>query len=728
MAETLDHEQHEEYEKARNLWAQIQRAQKDKFYQKWEKRSERIFKRYRDEREISSDDSNGSKRFNIFYSNVQTIAPAIYSRTPKPEVERRFKDSDPIGRMASQILERALEFDLQNYDFDQIMVQCRDDYLICGRSTAWVRYKPTFGPMLNEFGEEILDETGAVTQKVVYEEVLCDFVHYKDFLHNSARTWDEVSWVARKTYLCKEELEERFGEEKAEKVSLDFLPDDLDNQKDVSDDLVESSKKATVWEIWDKSNKKVYWITKGFGGLLDVKDDPLQLKEFFPCPRPLLGITTTQSCIPIPEFAQYQDQANELDEVTARIANLTSALKMAGVYDASKDSLKRLLSEACENELIPVEDWASFATQNGLKGCVDFLPIKEIAEVLMRLYEARERIKQEIYEITGIADIIRGSSSPSETATAQQIKGQFATLRLADRQRQMQRFARDIIAIKGEIIAEHFQIETLAQMSGVDLMNADAQQAFVPAVELLKNDTLRNFRIDIETDSTIAIDEDRDKQSRTEFLSAVTPFIQTAMGVIQSQPEYGPLMTELLMFSVRGFKAGRSLEGTIEQALATAQMKAQEAAQAPQQPDPEAMRIEGEMQIAQFKAQTQAEVAQAKMMADQQKAMTEAEMKKLSHALEMQKAQFEAALEQEKLRGTLELQAEKVRADMALKAYQSQDSNNISTMRDLSKSSQPAQPIVVNVDARQPVKKVGTITRTPDGNSIVTVEDAPQAF
>lgn len=729
MAKELSKQEAEEFELSRKVWSQIQRAQKEKYYEQWIKRAERIYKRYRDERDISSDSSN-SKHFNIFYSNIQTLQPAIYSRTPKPQVERRYKDKDPIGRAASQILERALDYDIQSYDFDQAMNQCRDDYLIAGRSQVWLRYKPTYGPLLNDMGEQQLDEFGKPLQKVVYEEVICDFIHFKDFIHQPARTWDEVGWVARLTYLSKDELEERFGEVKANQSSLDFLPDDLDNQKNITDADIEDCKKASVWEFWDKKTKKVYWVSKGCQGFLDVKDDPLGLKNFFPCPRPLLGITTTQTCIPVPEFAQYQDQANELDEVTARISCLTTAIKVSGVYDASKEGLKRLLSEGAENQLIPEEDWPSFAQQGRLKGSVDFMPIGEIAETLMRLYDARERIKQEIYEITGIADIIRGSSSPSETATAQQIKGQFATLRLADRQRQMQRFVRDVIAIKGEIIAEHFEPETLAQMVGIDIMSPEAQQFFMPAIELLKNETLRNFRIDIETDSTIAIDEQQDKEARTEFLQAVTPFIQTAMGVIQSQPEYGPLMTEMLMFSVRGFKAGRSLEGSIESAMEAAQMKAQEAANQPPPPDPEAMKVEAQMQIAQFKAQSEAEKNQAKMAADQQKAMLEAEMKKLSHALEMQKAQFEAALEQEKLRGTLELQAEKVRSDMALKAYQAQDSTNLMTMKDLSadKPTAAMPPIVVNVDAKQPVRKIGTITRTPDGNSIVTVEDAPPAL
>jgi hypothetical protein len=62
---------------------------------------------------------------------------------------------------------------------------------------------------------------------------------------------------------------------------------------------------------------------------------------------------------------------------------------------------------------------------------------------LESLYEAREKVKQDLYDITGIADIIRGVSDPSETMGAQQIKSNFATLRIGDHQRAVQEFARE---------------------------------------------------------------------------------------------------------------------------------------------------------------------------------------------------------------------------------------------------------------------------------------------
>ena len=112
----------------------------------WLKRCERIDKRYKDGRENATDAPRAKRRFNIFWSNVETLKPAIYARTPKADVGRRYKDSDPVGRVASELIERALNYSGDAYDFDGRMKACRDQFLIVGRATAWVRYTATFQP------------------------------------------------------------------------------------------------------------------------------------------------------------------------------------------------------------------------------------------------------------------------------------------------------------------------------------------------------------------------------------------------------------------------------------------------------------------------------------------------------------------------------------------------------------------------------------------------------
>ncbi|TXH58973.1 MAG: molecular chaperone [Desulfurellales bacterium] len=686
---------------ARAILTELDLADKD--HKSWHKRAERVLKRYRDERGNEDSELASGKRYNILWSNTNTVAPAIYSRVPKPVVERRFKDRDPIGRLASDKLERVLNFQLQNEDFDHAMVQCREDLLLPGRAITWIRYKPTMGtqlvPVTATPTGEYVDANGAPvdpktvqpqpdgsvamsSEMIVDEDVCCDYVHWKDFLHNPARIWSEVRWVARRSYMTRDAVVERFGKEKAQVVTYDYLPEQMDDAKSISQQEQEPFKKAVVWEYWDKTTKTVTWVAKGCDQVLDSKPDPLGLTGYFPCPRPLLSVTTNDTLIPIPYFSQYQDQASELDELTTRISLIASAIRVVGCYDASKPHIGRILKEAPENEMLPVEDWISHSKDNGIKGAVDFMPLEDLQRTLTSLYEARERTKAEVYEITGFSDIVRGHSAPSETATAQQIKGQFATLRLSDWQRAFQSFARDNIRIMAEVIANKFQPEVIARQSGTVFEEPQDEAEFQAAVTLMKDSFAREFRIDVETDSTIAIDESLDKQSRTEFMAAVGPFLEKAFAVTQQSPFMGPLITDMLMFVVRGHKVGRGLETRIEETMQKASAAAQEAKdQGPQDPNAaqDAAKAQAEQQkvdIARMKAESEAQIAQVK--AENERVAAEAKQ-----ALDAMKAQADIELQKEKLRGQNELQALKVEFDMRLKAMQAQDAEAIATIKNL---------------------------------------------
>src|SRR5262249_5794276 len=83
-------------------------------------------------------------------------------------------------------------------------------------------------------------------------------------------------------------------------------------------------------------------------------------------------------------------------------------------------------------------------------------------------------------------------------------------------------------------------------------------------MELLRNDRMRGFLIDVETDSTIQPDENAEKQRRVEFITAVGQFMGEAAQVLPGAPALAPMISEAMLFLVRGFRAGRSLEDVIE--------------------------------------------------------------------------------------------------------------------------------------------------------------------
>lgn len=282
----------------------------------WNKQGDKIVSRYRDERPATE---KGDQRFNVLWSNVQTLFPAIYSKPPKAMVERRFKDRDPVGRAASEILERCLDTEIETSGFHPTMKRAVLDRLLPGRGTVWVRYEPHIKTMAPEGSQEEeqaeegpsadpyvdddpLHSEGTQTDEGMamagggepeeYKDWEClkvDYVYWKDFSHNPARFWDEVRWVGRRVFLTREELIERFGEEIGSAVPLDHKPENMSEDKQAVPEY-QDMMKAVVWEIWNKPDRTVYWIAPSYTySPLDVKEDPLKLENFFPTPKPLFA-------------------------------------------------------------------------------------------------------------------------------------------------------------------------------------------------------------------------------------------------------------------------------------------------------------------------------------------------------------------------------------------------------------------------------------------------------
>jgi hypothetical protein len=446
------------------------------------------------------------------------------------------------------------------------------------------------------------------------------------------------------------------------KIPLDSGPDNLDGPN-----RQREGTRAKICELWDRETQKVYWLNKGMSQFIDERDDPLGLEGFFPCPKPLYATTTSDSLVPVPDFLLYQDQANELDILSDRIDGLVKALRLRGVYDASQPALQRLLTEGDNNALIPVDKWMAFGEKGGLKGSIDLLPLDTLAQALIQCYTAREQIKAQIYEITGISDIIRGQTAASETATAQQIKGQYAGLRLRSMQEEVALFASELIRLKAQIICQLFQPQTILQYAAAQQMSPADQQLIPQALQLLADKPLRNFRIEVASDSLVQIDEQQNKQDRLEFVQAYGGFLEKALPVVQNVPQVAPIVVELMKYGIGAFKQAEAIEGTLDRMLEQITQQQQAQAGAPPPPDPEmvkaqmqqqaeAARMQAEQQKAQFDAQMQQAKLQADMQIEQMKAQAQA-------AIEEQRQRFEAALKAEELAQEAEIEKHKAQLD-----------------------------------------------------------------
>jgi F0F1-type ATP synthase membrane subunit b/b' len=636
-------------------------AQYERTYKEWEGRADKMVKRYRDD---SRSLNNPNAKFNILWSNVQTITPAVFARLPRPDVSRRFRDNDPIGRVASMMLERALEYEIEHYgDYASAMKQSVQDRLLGGRGTAWVRYEPHIvgeeggeadgapddGFQVTEDIDEAETEGGIHREnqeRIEYECAPVDYVHWRDFGLTVARTWEEVTAVWRKVYMGRPALVERFGEELGGKIPLDTKPE---TSKTFNEKMGEGASEAVVYEIWDKTTGQVIWLNKSMGKILDTRDDPLKLENFWPCPKPMFSTLTTDSLIPVPDFVLYQDQARQLDTLADRIDGFIQALKVRGVYDASEPSLARLFTEGENNSLLPVKNYGAFSEKGGLVGAINLVDIKPIAEGLNMAYQAMEQVKGQIYEIMGIADIQRGQTDPNETLGAQIIKSNNASGRLKTMQHDVVNFATALLQIKAQIICNHFTDDTIVKISGAMQLSPQDQQLIPQALQLLKDEPAKNFRIEVTTDSMIYQDEQQEKQDRMEFLSAVGGFLSQALPAAQSTPELTPMLVEMLKFGVTAFKAGKGLEGMIDETADKFRQQMKAAEGQPKPPSPEMQKLQMEQQMEQQKMQMQQQIEQAKIQG-------QIELEKAKQEYQAQENQLKFQLEDQRNREQMQME------------------------------------------------------------------------
>ena len=649
-----------EYQEWYNTIASYERG-----FKEWERRVDRIVKRYRDD---SRTRNNPNARFNILWSNVQTITPAIFARLPRPDVSRRFRDNDPVARVASMMLERALDYEITHYgDYKDAMNQSVLDRLLGGRGTSWVRYEPhiagagTEGEDVPEDGLQITEDTDEAEteggiyredqERIEYECAPCDYVYWRDFGHTIARTWQEVTAVWRKVYMGRPALVERFGEELGNRIPLDTKPE---TSKTFNEKMGEGAFEACIYEIWDKTSGEVIWLSKSMGKILDTRPDPLKLENFWPCPKPLYATLTTDKLEPIPDFTLYQDQAKQLDTLADRIDGFINALKVRGVYDASEPSLARLFSEGENNTLIPVKNYAAFSEKGGMGGAINLVDIAPIAQALNMSYQAMDQVKNQIYEIMGIADIQRGQTDPNETLGAQIIKSNNASGRLKTMQHAVVDFATELLSIKAQIICNHFTDDTIVKISGAMQLSPQDQALIPQALALLRNEAAKNFRVEVTSDSMIFQDEQQEKADRLEFLSAMSGFLQQAVPAAQATPELTPMLVEMLKFGVTAFKAGKGLEGMIDETADKFREQAKAMEGQPKEPPIELQKL-----------QLQAQIKQAEMQAQLQM-----EQQKMQMQMELEKAKQEYQAQENQLKFQLEEQRNTMDREMELKVAQ----------------------------------------------------------
>jgi hypothetical protein len=541
-------------------------------------------------------------RTNLFHSNINTMQALMFGKLPEIEFSRAHLDfNDDAARVAGMMLERMLQADIgtPNDLYSQALRMNLEDRLLPGLGVSRVRYE--FDQDKQQTAPVIDQQTGQELQPARTETVITnerapiDYVFWRDFAWSPARNWSEVRWVAFKTLMTRPQLVERFGEEVGKEIPLDasaYTKEDVNNQERESPSQ-DAWKRAEIWEIWSKKDKKLYWWCRNHPTILDVKDDPLKLTGFFPCPEPMAANVTTSAYMPIPDYRMAQDLYNEIDKLESRIVLITEAIKVVGVYDQAAEGVKRLMTEGVENDLIPVDNWAMFAEKGGLNGTIDWLPIEEISNVLAKLVERRNDAKSMLYEINGISDIMRGAQAAggAVSATERALEARFASVRIQALQDEFAKYATDLIRLRAEVVSIHFQPQSIIEQSNI-MITADAQLA-EPAVKLIKDRKSLIWRIEVKPESVAMVDYAQLKDERTAYITALATFLQSAAPLVQQAPEAAPILLEMLKWGLAGFKGSAQVEGVLDQAIALMQQSS-EGGEQNKEPSPEQIKQEME--------------------------------------------------------------------------------------------------------------------------------------
>lgn len=618
--ENSDHYEDTPADQWKRWSAEIIAAKKD--FRRFHKEGKKVLEKYLDSRTQEQDEwGELTTRLNLFHANIQTLTSMLYGKIPRVEVARRFADADDdVARVAGLILTRILNTDIEEAGEDAASVfrNSLQDRLLPGLGTARVQYQ--FSVTKHEFEAIEQEDTGEeLAPAVIIEELDTEWVdlvytHWQDVLWSSARTHTELRWKGYRSWLDKDEFKERFPEVDVDKIVFSDKTPVLRSRGDRQD--LATVPQVEIWEIWEKRTKKVFWWTQGHEKILDCQDDPLKLKGFWPEPPPFLANVTTSKYLPKSDYVIAQDLYREIDKLQTRISLLTDAAKLVGLYDKSQDGIKRIFTEGVENDLIGVDNWAMFAEKGGLKGLIDWVPLEAVVNAIEVLTQKQTEKIQQLYQVTGMNDIMRGAAITSDrtSATRDQLEASYGSIRVEALQNEFARWVGDLQGLKVEIIARFYEPETIIKQSNI-YSTEDGQNPNIveQAIELIKDCDNARWRITVRPETLAIADYNQLKQDRTEYINALALFMQSSAPLLEMDPSSLPDLLKLLKWGLSGFRGASEIEGVIDGAITRLEK------QPPQQ-----------------KPNPQAQAQQAQAAADQQKIQLEMKQSQQDHAQKMQ--------------------------------------------------------------------------------------------
>jgi len=537
----------------------------------------------------------------LYWSVVNVEHTGVYSNQPVPDVRCRAPETTPQYQAIARIIQRGLAYCVDHPSFDSVMHRTIDDYLAIG--LGWPRVK--IDSVINEttypvpiMGEQVMgfDETGTpmmgevqvgereeVEETVGAQSIRWEYVPWRRFGWEPGNSWKHCDWIYVRHPMTTVQARKRFG-----KIVKGSKKDSESNYESWK------SKTIDIYEVWDKPNKRVLFVAKGEDEPLEIHDDPLELVDFWPGPEPMMLNVASEELIPQPDYDYIEEYDRELNRLQERRMALLESIKAGGAYEQGITELADMMASE-DGEYVAITGLSQrLSAAGGPDGIMFHLPLQEKSAVLQELNNNIQLVRAQVDDILGISDIVRGVTNAYETAAAQEIKGLWVGIRLTRKRECVNYTVKSMMKIMSQLLLSHITPENLSRMTQMPISDELAQ--------IMSQDILMDFLIDIETDSTVAKDEFQEKQTFQEMLNGVAQYSQAVLPMVQQNAFPADAAAAVLRAALKPYaKYDRGLDEALA-TLPTTQQQLQQLGQQMQQSQQELQQAQQQLQYWQGEA------------------------------------------------------------------------------------------------------------------------------
>lgn len=649
---------------------------------------------------ISDTPAWNDAKLDLFWSSFEVLKPAVYARPPQPVVAPLFKDNRPLNSTAAELLERCAISSLQRTNINDVMIHCRDDMLFAGRGVQWTTYEA------DKDGKRVCvehvdrkdflheptrkwEECGWVARRawLTRKEMRSRFYKtsgdaYKDATYVTDRerngdntlqaratqkragVWEVWHRADNRVYWVTPGCDKRLDEGEPHLTLSNFFPCPRPGYATLRRrSLIPVPDYSRYRQHFAKISEltgRIYVLLESVkmrglvaGGsdigeavkqMLRSEDDEIVIEV---PSAAMTGVEGAVVWLPLKELAEAIQGL-----IAARGQLIDDFYQLSGISDIMRGATE-------ENETLGAQQ---------LKSQYGSVRVREKSAELQRLAADTVRIMCEIiaqkFDKKTLLDMCQ-MEIPTKAELTKQVreiegaaKGEMEALgkKAQEAAQQAQAQGQQIDPSQAQQMLKQAQ-QQIIQKYAPALARIEQSVPIEDVLELLRDDKARTFTFEIESSSTVLVDEQQEKASVNEFMAVLTDSMAKISGAIQLGEAGIKLWGEATKFQLSRYRAGRTMEAAVDEFIDQApEIAARMAAAAGEQGDAEGLAA-AQKALADAEMQ-KAQAAMAKVEADASAKQAESQRKMGEMQMKFMETQEKWANEREKLQLQMAKQAD----------------------------------------------------------------------